>query len=210
MDSRVTFKSLCAQTIGLDLALGRAPLSNPRFAVKSAVPVAYFTNEDRERLFHARMRWLTMNTGPVSGFYPFIRSGITFDTPAGRDSIISTIKSCGARVVVFDPGRSFSALFDKGPADLSPVTDFLRRIQNETCAKSILIVHHDVKPPSCSLKWRTTSTRAASRPWETITWSRLSRRIDPIILSTNGFGHGERGAVRTCSMPRPSTRRFAG
>ena len=27
-----------------------------------------------------------------------------------------------------------------------------------------------------------------------------------IILSTNGFCHGERGAVRTCSIPRPSTR----
>ena len=29
--------------------------------------------------------------------------------------------------------------------------------------------------------------------------------MEPFILSTNGFCHGERGAVRTCSIPRPST-----
>jgi hypothetical protein len=39
-----------------------------------------------------------------------------------------------------------------------------------------------------------------------ITWSRHSRRIEPIILSTYGLCHGERGAVRTSSIPIARTR----
>ena len=39
------------------------------------------------------------------------------------------------------------------------------------------------------------------RSFITMTWSRHSRRMDPISRSTHGFCHGLRGAVLICSMP---------
>lgn len=41
---------------------------------------------------------------------------------------------------------------------------------------------------------------------ETITWSKQSRLMDPITLSTNVFCQGDRGAVSTSSMPIAFTR----
>jgi hypothetical protein len=39
-----------------------------------------------------------------------------------------------------------------------------------------------------------------------ITWSRHSRRTEPMILSTYGFCQGARGATTTSSIPFPLTR----
>ena len=133
--------------VALSIADGRAPCKSERFAVKRPLVVAYFTNEDGERLHAARVRWLTEKSGIPSRLYHFIRRGWTFDTEEGRSAVIESLTACKAEVAFFDPARSFSALFDKGPSDLQPVTAFLRTIQDRTLAKSIVINHHDVKPP---------------------------------------------------------------
>src|ERR1700685_3747153 len=39
--------------------------------------------------------------------------------------------------------------------------------------------------------------------FHTMTWSKHSRRMEPISRSTYGFCHGERGAVVTSSIPMP-------
>jgi hypothetical protein len=142
------FKSLCAQETALALAAGRSPFQASRFAVERPARVAYFTNEDSERLFNARMRWLTTAHGGEipSGFFPFIRRGITFDRKDHRDAILLSIAECRAEVVFFDPGRSFSKFFDQGPSDFYTVAEFLRQIQNETAATAEVLVHHDKKP----------------------------------------------------------------
>jgi hypothetical protein len=44
------------------------------------------------------------------------------------------------------------------------------------------------------------------RSLRTMTWSRQSRRIEPIRRSANGFCHGLRGAVRTSSICMPFMR----
>jgi hypothetical protein len=49
------------------------------------------------------------------------------------------------------------------------------------------------------------SIRDSPCSFTTITWSRHSRRMDPISRSTYAFCHGEREAVRRSSMPRPPT-----
>jgi AAA domain len=67
------FKSMCAQEVALALATPRAPFALDRFEVKRAVVVAYFSEEDPERLFAARMRWLTAKTGVPERLHPFIR-----------------------------------------------------------------------------------------------------------------------------------------
>jgi hypothetical protein len=46
-------------------------------------------------------------------------------------------------------------------------------------------------------RWRSPRTR---------TWSRHSRRIEPMSLSAKGFCHGLWGAVSTSRIPMPSTR----
>lgn len=142
------FKTWCAIDAGLAMASGRCAFNNSRFAVKRPAKVAYFTEEDHERLFSARVHWLTVKGGlPAEGcFFPFIRKGLNLDVAADRDFIIAKLQECGAEVAVFDPLRSFTGLSDKGPADLRPVAMFLRSIQNETRAKAIVIVHHDTKP----------------------------------------------------------------
>jgi putative DNA primase/helicase len=142
------FKSMCAQEVSLALAAGRPAFSIPRFATSRAVRVGYFTEEDPERLFAARMCWLTAtNPRPAPGFFfPFVRRSLSFDVTEDRDFILRKIQETGADVVIFDPVRSYTGFADKGPAELRPVALFLRKIQNTTTAKTLLLVHHDTKP----------------------------------------------------------------
>src|SRR5206468_3286473 len=125
---------------------GRPAFHCERFRVARAVPVAYFSEEDPERLVAARLNWLTLKTGVPTEFYPLIRKSLSFDNDDDRDFILRAICETKAFVCFFDPVRSYTGLSDKGPADLRPLTVFLRRIQNDTTAKVISLVHHDTKP----------------------------------------------------------------
>ena len=140
------FKSMCAQEAGLGLAGGRTPFALGRFGVARAVRVVYFSEEDPERLFAARMRWLTARTGIPEIFFPVIRKSISFDSRDAQDEVIRAIQDRQAEVAFFKPLRSFTGQSDKGPADFAPVARFLRRIQDETSAKALVIPHHDTKP----------------------------------------------------------------
>jgi hypothetical protein len=142
------FKTFCAQEGALALATGRPAFHNPRFAVPRKVKVAYFTEEDPERLFAARMHWLIKGSSmpDANFFFPFIRRSLSFDNDDDQLYILCRLRETGAEVAAIDPIRSFTGLSDKGPADLRPVAKFLRQIQNETRAKTLLLVHHDTKP----------------------------------------------------------------
>jgi hypothetical protein len=130
------------------LAAGRPAFNLARFAVTRKVTVCYFTEEDPERLFAARMHWLTAKAKmPDEGcFFPFIRKSLTFDSEEDQRYILRKILETRAEVTFIDPVRSFTAHSDKGPADLRPVAKFLRQIQNETPSKTLTLVHHDTKP----------------------------------------------------------------
>jgi hypothetical protein len=149
------FKSFFALAVALDLAAGRTALGHPRFTVHETVPVAFFVEEDSERLVYWRLRRLIngTETGPVPPtFYPFIRRNLNFDEKECQDAILSFIKECGAKVVFFDPLRSLTAHADQGPAALRPVTLFLRQIQHETLAKTLILLHHDKKPTTLPIE----------------------------------------------------------
>lgn len=139
-------KSMTALATGLDLARGRDVFGNPRFKVEKPAVVAYVTEEDSEFEVRLRVSRLCEGLGVPPTFYPIVRGGLNFDDPAQQQAIIDWLTCNGAELVCFDPLRAFTAHADKGPADFQPVTRFLRRIQNETDCKSILIIHHDVKP----------------------------------------------------------------
>ena len=129
------FKTLCAQETALAMASGRTPFGNERFVVRRPVKCAYFTEEDSERLYATRMKWLMAGSDapPPGTFFPFVRRGLAFDTD--QKAILAFLSQCGAEVAFFDPLRSFTANADKGPADLAPVSKFIRRIQNETACQ---------------------------------------------------------------------------
>ena len=143
------FKSLAMLEAALALASGRAAFAIPRFAVRRPVRVAWFGEEDPERLFAARVHWLTQqHPMPQSGmFFPFIRWSLNFDVLEDREFMFRTLHEAKPDVVVFDPTRSFTGLADKGPAELRPVVLHLRAIQNTTSAKTLMLIAHDVKPP---------------------------------------------------------------
>jgi hypothetical protein len=141
-------KSLCALETGLALAAGRDPFDLMRFHVKRAVRVVCVTEEDPERLFHFRAeRMIRGKAAPEPGmFFQRIRRGVSFDDPAEQNKLIRWIQQTAAEFAILDPLRGFTGAADKGPADFKPAATFLRRIQNETLCRSLLIVHHDVKP----------------------------------------------------------------
>jgi hypothetical protein len=140
------FKTWCAIEAALAMAGGRTPFNLDRFKVARQVKVAYFAEEDNERLFAARVHWLTAKTSIPTDCYFFVHRGLNFDEAATRDYIKKVLQDTGVQVVIFDPLRGFTGDSDKGPADLRPVVVFLRQIQNETTAKSILLISHDTKP----------------------------------------------------------------
>lgn len=142
------FKSLCALELALALTTGRRAFDLDRFTVARRVRVAYFTEEDSPRMFAARLGWLTAMQGePEPGwFFPVVRQGASFDREETRRFVMQRIHASRAEVVIFDPLRSLTGGVDKGPADFQPVAQFLRQVQNETSAKTVLLVHHDVKP----------------------------------------------------------------
>jgi hypothetical protein len=157
------FKTLTAQAVALALAAGYDAFGSERFHIARPVKVAYFTEEDPERLFGARMHWLTQkNPEPGRGyFFPFVRKSLSFDVEEDRDFILRTLQECGAEVAIFDPVRSYTCFSDKGPAELRPVTVFLREIQNTTAAKTLVLVHHDTKPPTKGEDERSRSQQAS-------------------------------------------------
>jgi hypothetical protein len=157
------FKSLCALEALLALATKRPAFGASRFTPPQALAVAYFTEEDSERLFDGRLHWLTAKSGtPLPRhFYLFVRKGLSFDQASGRAFILQALQQTGAVVAAFDPVRSYTALSDKGPADLAPVTQFVRHLQNETRAKTLLLVSHDTKPPATGVSGRSRSQQAS-------------------------------------------------
>lgn len=74
------------------------------------------------------------------------------------------LKTYGIRLVIFDPIRRFAADADKGPAEVRSITAYLRQLVNET-GTSVLIVHHDVKPPQLGQDTRRRGHRASGGDW---------------------------------------------
>ena len=86
--------------------------------------------------------------------------GLNLDTTEWQERIIATARERGYRLVVLDPLRSVTEAADQGPRELKPFAAFLRRFIRETGAV-VLIVHHDVKPPTTGTDKRRRPQRAS-------------------------------------------------
>jgi hypothetical protein len=150
-------KSLLLLRACVDLALGDSPVwDEPRFQVARPIRTLYFTEEDGAGLLVERLTTLLAGRAiprtlkeADENLRIVSRKGLSFDRPdaQGQAAIFSAISSWRAEVVAFDPLRSLTAHCDQGPSELSPVTQFLRKLLRETPCRAIIIGHHDVKPP---------------------------------------------------------------
>ncbi len=160
-----TMKSLCALEGLLSASSGVPAFGSQRFASEQAVPAAYVTDEDGERLVAQRLRWLLAGQGwpaPPDRLHLMVRAGLNLEANLDdQDGLIRAVEAAGVVAVCLDPTRACFPSIDKGPADAAPAIRFLRRLQNETAAKSILLVHHDVKPGRDEKDARSRAERAS-------------------------------------------------
>jgi hypothetical protein len=159
-------KSLAALELALAAATGTPAFSLRRFTPTAAVTVLYVQEEDPRPLTRPRLRALIRarcGEAPDT-LHVAVRRGVDLDDPIWVDQIISDLRHLGARLLVLDAARRLSAKTDEGPAKVRELTRVLRAIVNAT-GVSIVIVHHDVKPPNTGQDQRRRSQRASGGDW---------------------------------------------
>jgi hypothetical protein len=160
-------KSLVAFELALSAATGTAPFGLSRFKPGTTITVLYIQEEDPRSLTRPRLRRLVQDR--CGDEYPdtlhvAVRRGINLDDEHWADRIIADLKRLGARLLVLDAARRLSAKTDEGPAKVRELTAVLRRIVTEA-GVTIVIVHHDVKPPTNGQDQRRRSQRASGGDW---------------------------------------------
>lgn len=161
-------KSLYAFELALAAATGTAPFGLARFTPALAVPVLYVMEEDPRALTRTRLRALVRqrcgDTPPNDTLKVIIRRGVNLDDPGCVAWLITQIRTHDSKLLVLDAARRLSALTDEGPAKVRELVAVLRSIVTAT-GVSIVIVHHDVKPPQNGQDQRRRSQRASGGDW---------------------------------------------
>ncbi len=160
-------KSLAAFELALSAATGTPPFGLGRFRPTEAVPTLYVQEEDPRTLTRPRIRRLvTERCGDdlPGGLHVSVRRGVNLDDPAWVGRLIADLIRLGIRLLVLDAARRLSAKTDEGPVKVREFTSVLRRIVNET-GVTIVVVHHDVKPPATGPDQRRRSQRASGADW---------------------------------------------
>jgi hypothetical protein len=160
-------KSLAAFELALAAATGTPAFGLTRFTPPDAVIVLYVQEEDPRILTRLRLRALVRarcGENCPDTLHVAVRRGIDLDDPVWVDRLIVHLKGLGAKLLVLDAARRLSAKTDEGPAKVRELTKVLRDIVT-TAGVSIVIVHHDVKPPSNGQDQRRRGQRASGGDW---------------------------------------------
>jgi hypothetical protein len=160
-------KSLVAFELALSAATGTTPFGLSRFKPGEAIPVLYVQEEDPRPLTRKRLRQLVQ--ARCGDEYPTtlhvaVRRGIDLDDPAWTERIVGDLKRLKVKLLVLDAARRLSAKTDEGPVKVRELTAVLRTIVS-TAGVTIVIVHHDVKPPTNGQDQRRRSQRASGADW---------------------------------------------
>ena len=91
-----------------------------------------------------------------------VRRGVDLDDPFWVVRIIEDLKRLGCKVLVLDAARRLSIKTDEGPAKVRELISVLRRIVTEA-EVTIIVVHHDIKPPTNGQDQRRRGQRASCR-----------------------------------------------
>jgi hypothetical protein len=161
-------KSLSAFELALAAATGTAPFGLARFKPAGPVPVIYVMEEDPRSLTRPRLRALVRarcgDEAPAD-LHVAVRRGINLDDPVWVERLISDATHRHAKLMILDAARRLSAQTDEGPAKVRELTGVLRSIYTRADL-SIVIVHHDVKPPQNGAQdTRRRSQRASGGDW---------------------------------------------
>jgi hypothetical protein len=160
-------KSLAAFEMALSAATGTAPFGLARFAPPQAVGVLYVQEEDPRALTRPRLRALVgarCGATTPETLHVAVRRGINLDEDDWVRRIIADLKQLDAKLLVLDAARRLSAKTDEGPAKVRELIAVLRNIVT-TAGVTIVIVHHDTKPPQSGQDQRRRSQRASGGDW---------------------------------------------
>jgi hypothetical protein len=161
-------KSLAAVELALAAATGTAPFGLARFAPAEPVGVLYVQEEDARHLTKKRLRALVdARCGPEERpdtLHVAVRRGVDLDDPAWVERLTSDLKRPGVKLLVLDAARRLSAKTDEGPGKVRELVGVLRGFVADT-GVSVIIVHHDTKPPVNSQDQRRRSQRASGGDW---------------------------------------------
>lgn len=161
-----TRKSWAALDIAIAASAGLCAFGLSRFLAPEPAPTLYSSQEDAARLVRLRCSAMLKGRGidcpPLLSFA--VHKGISLEQPAWHELLIKDILAAKIRLVIFDPVRRFAANADNGPADVRAITGYLRRLTIATGA-TVLIVHHDVKPPSNGVDNRRRGHKASGGDW---------------------------------------------
>jgi len=159
-------KTLAGFEFALAAATGTPAFGLNRFAPPRPVTTLYIQEEDPRNLTRPRLRALIRERcgRAPDTLHVSVRRGVNLDDRRWVTRIITDCQRLGVSLLVLDAARRLSALTDEGPAKVRELTGVLRRIVIEADV-SIVIVHHDVKPPSNGNDQRRRSQRASGGDW---------------------------------------------
>jgi len=158
-------KSLAALELTVAAATGTAAFGLPRFTPPEPVPVMYVQEEDPRPLTRPRLRALiAARAACPPTLHVAVRQGVDLDDPVWVSQLIGDLKRLGAKLLVLDAARRLSAKTDEGPTKVRELTRVLRLIVTQA-GVSVLVVHHDVKPPRDGQDQRRRTQRASGGDW---------------------------------------------
>jgi len=160
-------KSLTAFEFALAAATGTAPFGLARFAPNQPVRVLYIQEEDPRSLTRTRLQALVRarcgDTLPDT-LHVAIQRGVDLDDPMWVARLIDDLTRLEIKVLVLDAARRLSTKSDAGPDKVRELIAELQALIRRA-GVTIIIVHHDVKPPVTGQDQRRRSQRASGGDW---------------------------------------------
>jgi hypothetical protein len=151
----------------LAAATGTAPFGLARFTPGAPVSVLYTQEEDPRALTRPRLRRLVQErcgATPPDTLHVSVRRGVDLDEPAWIERLITDCTRRGVRLLVLDAARRLSTKTDEGPAKVRELMGALRALVTRA-SLSVVVVHHDIKPPVTGQDLRRRSQRASGGDW---------------------------------------------
>jgi len=160
-------KSLVAFELAMAAATGTEPFGLPRFKPTDPISVLYVQEEDPRTLTRARLRRLVRTrcgANPPTTLHVSVRRGVDLDDPAWIEQLLADCTRLGVRLLVLDAARRLSAKADEGPAKVRELIAVVRTLVTRG-GLTVVVVHHDVKPPASGQDLRRRSQRASGGDW---------------------------------------------
>ncbi len=160
-------KSLAAFELALAAATGTPPFGLDRFLPSTAINVLYIQEEDPRQLTRTRLRRIVherCGAAAPDTLHVAVRRGVDLDDPHWVERLIVDLVRLDARLLVLDAARRLSTKTDEGPAKVRELMATLRSIVTRA-GVTIVVAHHDIKPPTTGQDLRRRGQRASGGDW---------------------------------------------